>query len=152
MQTKTSFLPNPSNSKDIEISQRVRLPGPLPEPEEPKRQVLQRELRDQYTDRDEPDVAQRPASKTLISAPSPIRSAPRDLPVNLQSLYQERDRSIPDRRMPEYGRANTERVYEEKERDCLDKIVNLQKRFSEVKNDVYNSFNDPAKERLKCSE
>lgn len=34
MQTKTSFLENRSNSQDIEISQKVRLPGPLPDPED----------------------------------------------------------------------------------------------------------------------
>ena len=40
MQTTTSFLNNRSNSNDIEISQKVRLPGPLPEPESPQYQVL----------------------------------------------------------------------------------------------------------------
>ena len=48
--------------------------------------------------------------------------------------------------MWEQARASSARLYEEKERDCFEKIMNLQKKFDEVKNDVYNCFKEPAPE------
>lgn len=80
-----------------------------------------------------------------------MSSTQRHLPVDLQQLYRGNERAAIGQRAPDYGRANTERLQGEKERDCLEKIMNLQKKFSEVKNDVYNSFKEP-EERLKCSE
>ena len=114
----------------------MKLPGPLPEPEEPRVSTNQNGLKDQYMGQIPDTIGRTTAAKTMFGSVQLPEKTQTSLPIKVENLYRDREGSLPGQRTPEYGQAGSERPQELKERDCLEKIMNLQKKFNEVKNDV----------------
>ena len=72
----------------------------------------------------------------------------KNVTIKLQSLYRDKDCLFPFSQHKQRGEVQSQT----QAADCLDKIIDLQKKFDDVKNDVNVNFDKPRQERAKMVE